>query len=361
MIVPIVATLHEERSTMDIAIVGASGYTSSELIRLLVGHPGGLRLRVVTSESFPGVPVTRVMPNLRGYCDLTFEAFDLRSLRGRVETVVLAVPHRVAQDYAPSLLDAGFRVVDFSADYRLHNPDDYETWYKAPHRNPELLARAVYGLPERYREAIRAADFVANPGCYPTSAILGAMPLLEHDLVEPDSGIIDSKSGISGAGKKPDEKTHFANRESNLTAYNIGTHRHTPEIEQELSAIAGRPIRVSFTPHLIPMTRGILTTLYFTLRRSLTTDEVLEIYRLRYKDEPFVHVLDKGEYAQTKAVLGSNNVHVSLEVDARVGRVVVTSVLDNLVKGASGAVVQNLNLMAGLDETTGLRFPGLMP
>jgi N-acetyl-gamma-glutamyl-phosphate reductase len=346
---------------MDIAIVGASGYTSSELIRLLVGHPGGLRLRAVTSESFPGVAVHRIMPNLRGYCDLTFEAYDLASLKGRVDAVVLAVPHKVAQEFAPHLLDAGLRVVDFSADYRLHNPDDYETWYRTPHRNPELLARAVYGLAERYRETIRGADFIANPGCYPTSAILGAMPLLEHGLVEPDSVIIDAKSGISGAGKKPDEKTHFPNRESNLTAYSIGTHRHTPEIEQELSEIAGKPIRVSFTPHLIPMTRGILTTLYFSLRKPMTTDDALEAYRVRYKDEPFVHILDKGEYAQTKAVLGSNNVHVSLEVDARVGRVIVTTALDNLVKGASGAVVQNLNLMAGLDETAGLRFPGMMP
>lgn len=346
---------------MDVAVVGASGYTSSELIRLLVTHPGGLRLRVVTSESFPGVPVSRVLPNLRGYCDLTFEGFHLASLRDRAETVVLAVPHRVAQEYVPQLLDAGFRVIDFSADYRLHNPDDYETWYRTPHRNPELLKRAVYGLPERYRHQIRRADFVANPGCYPTSAILGALPLLENDLVLPDSGIIDSKSGISGAGKKPDEKTHFPNRESNLVAYDIGTHRHTPEIEQELSAIAGRPVRVSFTPHLIPMSRGILTTLYFSLREPMTTEDVLEVYRRRYKEEPFVHVLDKGEYAQTKAVLGSNNVHISLEVDPRVGRVVVTSVLDNLVKGASGAVVQNLNLMAGLEETAGLRFPGMMP
>lgn len=346
---------------MDIAIVGASGYTSSELIRLLANHPGGLRLRAVTSESYPGVPVHRIMPNLRGYCDLTFEAFDLNSLKGRVEAVVLAVPHKVAQEFAPQLLDAGFRVVDFSADYRLHNPDDYETWYKTPHRNPELLDTAVYGLPERYRDQIRGAKFVANPGCYPTSAILGALPLMEHDLVEPDSGIVDSKSGISGAGKKPDEKTHYPNRESNLTAYNIGSHRHTPEIEQELSAIAGKPVRVSFTPHLIPMTRGILSTIYFTLRAPMTTDDALEAYSVRYKDEPFVHTLDKGEYAQTKSVLGSNNVHISLEVDPRVRRIVVTSVLDNLVKGASGAVVQNLNLMAGLDETAGLRFPGMMP
>ncbi|MBM3216641.1 N-acetyl-gamma-glutamyl-phosphate reductase [Candidatus Poribacteria bacterium] len=346
---------------MRIAIVGASGYTSSELIRLLVSHPGGIDLVAVTSETYPGVQVTRAMPNLRGYCDLSFESFDLDALRDRIDVAVLAVPHKVAQDFAPVLLGAGLRVIDFSADYRLHSADDYESWYKSQHTTPDLLSQAVYGLPERYRDAIRSADLVANPGCYPTSAILGAMPLVENGFVEPDSIIIDSKSGISGAGKKADEKTHFANRESNLTAYNIGVHRHTPEIEQELTAAAGETVRVSFTPHLMPMTRGILSTIYATLRRPMSTGELLDAYFTRFKAEPFVQVLDAGEYAQTKAVLGSNNVHISLEVDPRVGRVVVTSVLDNLVKGASGAVVQNLNLMAGLDETAGIRFPGLMP
>jgi N-acetyl-gamma-glutamyl-phosphate reductase len=346
---------------MDIAIVGASGYTSSELMRLLAVHPGGLSLAAVTSETHAGAPVSQVLPNLLGYCDLTFEVYDPAGLKGRVDAVVLAVPHRVAQQFAPALLDAGMRVVDFSADFRLRRADVYETWYRSPHGCPELLARAVYGLPERYREAIRTADLVANPGCYPTGAVLAALPLLADDLVEAGSIVIDSKSGISGAGKTPNERTHFSNRESNITAYEVGTHRHTPEIEQELSAIAAQEVLVSFTPHLMPMSRGILTTLYAALREPMATDEVHEVFQRRYKSEPFVHVLDTGQCAQTKAVMGSNNVHVSVHVDVRVRRVVVTSALDNLVKGASGSVVQNLNLMAGIEETAGLRFPGIVP
>ncbi|MBI1925299.1 N-acetyl-gamma-glutamyl-phosphate reductase, partial [Candidatus Poribacteria bacterium] len=200
-----------------------------------------------------------------------------------------------------------------------------------------------------------------NPGCYPTGAILAAMPLLDKDLVELDSIIIDAKSGLSGAGSKPSEKTHFPHRDSNFVAYDIGVHRHTPEIEQELSHIAGETVRVTFVPHLVPMTRGILSTLYFQLKPSISTETLLEIYAKYYEKEPFVRVLDKGEYPQTKAVMGSNYCDVGLEVDARTHRVVVMSALDNLVKGASGAVVQNLNLMFGFDETAGLRVPGIMP
>ncbi|GIX06037.1 MAG: N-acetyl-gamma-glutamyl-phosphate reductase [Candidatus Poribacteria bacterium] len=346
---------------MRIGVVGASGYTGSELVRLLAHHPGGLEVAMVTSRSQAGTPLADLWPNLRGYTDLVLEPYEVAVLRERVETVVLAVPHKVAQEYVPELLEAGLRVVDFSADYRLHNAQTYEQWYHTPHTSPHLLQEAVYGLPERYRERIRTARLVANPGCNATSAILGALPLVENRIVDPTSLIADTKTGISGAGPRAEVRYLYATREANVVAYNIAVHRHTPEIEQELQAVTDEPVRVSFTPHLVPMSRGILTTIYADLKSPWRTEEVLELYRLRYKDEPFVHVLGAGQYAETKAVLGSNNVHISLAVDERVQRVIVTCVLDNLVKGAAGAVVQNLNLMAGLDETAGLRFPGLMP
>jgi N-acetyl-gamma-glutamyl-phosphate reductase len=345
---------------MKIAVVGAISYPGSELIRLLVGHPGGLHVEEVVSVSAPGTLISDSVPSLRGYCDLTLEPFDVDALAGRVDTVVLSVPHTVAQEYVPHLLEAGLRVVDFSADYRLHQADLYDEWYHESHKSPHLLERAVYGLPERYRNRIPDATLVANPGCYPTCAILGALPLIEHDMVEPNSLIVDAKSGISGASKKPSEKTHFVAREANVTAYNVGIHRHTPEIEQELSVVAASPVQVTFVPHLVPMSRGILSTIYASLRTRTTQQELIDVYQTRYKAETFVHVLGAEEFAETKAVLGSNNVHVSVHLDSRNDRVVVTCALDNLVKGAAGAAVQNLNLMAGLPEATGLRLPGLM-
>jgi N-acetyl-gamma-glutamyl-phosphate reductase len=346
---------------MKLAVVGATSFPGCELLRLLSAHPGGLSVEVITSRTAVGTRISDISPNLRGYCDLALELTDIDTLRGRVDTVVLSVPHRVAQEHVPPLLDAGFRVVDFSADFRLHDPDTYEEWYGTAHTARETIPRAVYGLPERYRDAIRGADLIANPGCYPTSAILGALPLVADGLVEANSLIIDSKTGMSGASRTPSESSHFVSRHENITAYSIGSHRHTPEIEQELGAVTDADVMVSFTPHMMPMTRGILSTIYGTLRQKMSTDEVLERYRLTFKDESFVHVLDEGQVAQTKAVLGSNNVHIGAEVDARVGRVIVTCAIDNLGKGAAGAVVQNLNLMAGLDETAGLAFPGLMP
>ena len=346
-----------------IGIVGASGYSGSELVRFLVTHPGGLHIELVTSETYAGQRVDRVLPHLRGFIeDLTFEPLDINSLKKRVDIVVLAVPHKVAMEYAPQIVDQGLRVVDFSADYRLYDAETYSEWYHVEHTSPALIQNAVYGLPERYREKIREAQIVANPGCYPTSAILATMPLLNNKLIELESIIIDSKSGISGAGPKPKETTHYPNRESNLVAYNIGKHRHTPEIEQELSAVAGETISVTFTPHLVPMTRGILSTVYARLKQPLDdTETLLEIYADFYQNEPFIRVLDKDEYPQTKAVLGSNYCDVGLEVDKRTQRVVAMAALDNLGKGAAGAALQNLNLMCGCNETDGLKSPGLMP
>ncbi len=274
---------------------------------------------------------------------------------------MLAVPHRVAMELVPQILKQGLRVIDFSADYRLRDVDTYEAWYHTQHTSPELTKEAVYGLPERYRDAIRTARLIANPGCYPTSAILATLPLLNSTVVELDSLIIDAKSGISGAGPKPKETTHYPNRDANFVAYNLGMHRHTPEIEQELGAMLNEPIRVTFSPHLVPMTRGILSTVYARLTQEMSTEAVSELYTQFYANEPFVRVLPPGEYPQTKAVMGSNYCDVGLEVDTRTRRVIAMAAIDNLGKGAAGAAVQNLNLMFGFDETAGLKVPGLMP
>ncbi len=344
-----------------IGIVGASGYSGSELLRFLVNHLGGLRVELATSVTYAGQRVDHVLPHLRDFIDLVFEPLDINSLKDRVDVVVLAVPHKVAMTYAPKIIDQGLRVVDFSADYRLNDTETYNEWYHVEHTSPELIQNAVYGLPERYREKIRDAQLVANPGCYPSSAILATMPLINNRLIELESIIVDSKSGISGAGPKPKDTTHYPNRESNLVAYNIGKHRHTPEIEQELSAVAGENISVTFTPHLVPMTRGILSTVYARLKQPMDTDTLLEVYATFYENEPFIRVLDNDIYPQTKSVLGSNYCDIGIEVDKRTQRVVAMAALDNLGKGAAGAALQNLNLMFGYDETDGLKSPGLMP
>ena len=344
-----------------IGIIGASGYTSSELMRLLVTHPKDLKIELVTSETFTGQRVDRVLPNLRGFIDLDFEKLEIQSLGNQVDVVILAVPHKVAMEFVPQIRNQDIRIIDFSADYRLNDQLVYEKWYGIDHTDPSRMPNTIYGLPERYRDLIRGADLVANPGCYPTTSILPSIPIISEQLVELDQIIIDAKSGISGAGSKPKDTTHYPNRESNLVAYGLASHRHTPEIEQELSAINGDEIIVNFTPHLVPMTRGILTTLYFKLKQSMSTQDLLDVYADFYRNEPFIRVLDLGEYPQTKSVLGSNFCDIGLEVDPRTNRAIVMAATDNLVKGASGAVVQNLNLMFGYDETAGLMNPGLMP
>lgn len=344
-----------------IGIVGASGYTSSELMRLLVSHPGDIKLELVTSRTYEDVLVSEVIPSLKGLVELKFEKLEINELKGRVDFVFLAVPHRVAMSVVPDILEQSIRVIDFSADYRLKDAKVYEDWYHVEHTSPQLIDAAVYGMPEIYREKIRNADLIANPGCYPTGAILGALPLLKEKLVYLDNIVFDSKSGISGAGSKPKDVTHFPNRDANVKAYSIGIHRHTPEIEQELGLYANAEIKLNFTPHLIPMSRGILTTSYFKLKEQVTTDKVLEFYKKFYENEPFVRVLDRSEYPQTKAVYGSNFCDIGLEVVPRTETIVVSTAIDNLVRGASGTALHNFNIMAGFDETAGLQHAPVMP
>lgn len=343
-----------------VAIVGASGYTGLELIRLLDRHPEVI-ITSVTSEQSAGKPVADLFPTLRGRCDLLLEALDPATIAAKAELIFTALPHQAAMAVVPSFLAAGRKVIDLSADYRLHDPAVYGAWYE-PHKNPELLQAAVYGLPELRRDTIRSACLVANPGCYPTSIILGLKPLLDAGLIDPASLIVDSGSGVSGAGRAAKVDSLYCEINEGFKAYGVGgSHRHTPEIEQELSELAGQAVAITFTPHLVPMDRGILSTIYATPQRALTTDELVALYAKAYQDEPFVRPLPKGQFPSTAFVRGSNFCDVGVTLDSRTNRVIVVSAIDNLVKGASGQAIQNMNLLYDFPETQGLEGLALYP
>jgi N-acetyl-gamma-glutamyl-phosphate reductase len=343
-----------------VAIAGASGYTGAELLRLLVQHPL-VNVVALTAEAHAGQPIGRVFPSLAGFVDLTCRPLDPATLAAEAEFVFLALPHKASMVVGADLVKRGVRVLDLSADFRLKDSAAYPKWYGFEHEAPALLGEAVYGLPELHREAIAAARLVAVPGCYPTSTILALLPLLAHGLADLETIVIDSISGVSGAGRKPELPTHFSEANESLKAYGVAKHRHTPEIEQELSRAAGRDVIVNFTPHLAPLTRGILTTITARLARQQSTAELLGVYREFYGARPFVRVLGEGCLPETKHVLHSNLCDIGLVSDSRTGRVIVVSAIDNLVKGASGQAVQCFNLMAGLDERAGLWIPGLFP
>ncbi len=342
-----------------IAIAGASGYTGFELMRLLAVHPHA-RLRTITSRSQAGRHLAEVYPALSGHFDLRFQNPDPELLTRDTDLVFTALPHQAAMDLVPRLLERGVKVVDLSADYRFRSAEVYQAWYQ-PHKSPELLADAVYGLPELYRDAIRTADLVGNPGCYPTSAILAGAPLLAADLVAAETLIVDSKSGVSGAGRNPNLATHFCEVNDGFKAYKVAEHRHTPEIEQELGRLAGRELRVTFTPHLVPMTRGILTTLYASLKEGVDGQRVAEAFRSFYRDARFVRLGNGGALPTTLQVRGSNYCDIGWRTDGRTGRVIVVSAIDNLTRGASGQAVCNMNLMTGLAEDCGLNQAPWLP
>ena len=339
-----------------IAVVGATGYTGFELLRLLGSH-GGVEVMALTSETYAGKKVDEVFPALASVHDHTLVKFELSVCEG-ADLVFCCLPHRVAMNTVPSLLEAGHRVVDFSADYRLRDFGVYEAWYKTKHTSPERIADAVYGIPELYREDIKKARLVANPGCYPTGAILSLAPLLRAGLIKPDSIIVDAKSGVSGAGRKADLGLQFGEVNEGFKAYGVGNHRHTPEIEQELSVALGGAVQVSFTPHLAPMTRGILSTIYAGGEGGADASAVRAALRDAYADEPFIRLMPEGALPNVTQVAGSNYVDIGLVYDERTSRFIVVVAIDNLVKGASGAAVQNMNLMLGLPETQGLLHPG---
>ncbi len=342
-----------------VAIVGASGYTGVELIRLLADHPG-VEIACLTSRQNAGEEISRSFPSLRKRIGLICDSADPQLIASRAEIVFTALPHQTAMEVIPDLLAAGRRVIDLSADYRLRDLATYERWYQA-HTSPQLLAEAVYGLPEIYREQVRGARLVANPGCYPTSVALALAPLLKEGLIDPATLIIDSKSGTSGAGRGAKVGFLFCEVNEGFAAYGVANHRHTPEIEQTLSDLAGAPVTVNFTPHLLPVNRGILSTIYASQTAPRSTDELLEIFNAYYRDEPFVRVCPQGNLPNVAFVRGSNFCDLGVVADGRTGRAIVISALDNLVKGAAGQAVQNLNLLLGLPEETGLRALPVFP
>lgn len=335
--------------TVEVAILGASGYTALELIKILLRHPN-VRITAATSRDDAHPLVSELHPSLLGRLDIRTEEFDADAIADRAQAAFLALPHGAAQAAAAPLLERGLKVFDLSADYRLKNPVTYAEWYGAPHADTTNLAHAVYGLPEIYRDSIRQAKLVAVPGCYPTSAILALAPLLASDLVRETSIIIDSKSGVSGAGRTPKLPYHYPECNESISAYNVGKHRHTPEIEQILSDVSRSPVHVIFTPHLTPMDRGILSTSYAGLTRAINPIALREAYREFYADEPFVRIVDQPP--ATKHVAHTNFCNMAVHVVR--DRVIVVSVIDNLIKGASGQAVQCFNLAHGFAETTGL-------
>ncbi len=346
-----------EHGKRNIGVVGATGYTGMELIRLLTQHPD-INLEVVTSRSSAGKKYSAIYPSFEGIFDNELLPVDSVSDHD-LDLVFLAMPHRVSMDFVKDYGLENFRIVDLSGDFRLKSADLYEQWYEKKHSCPQYIEQAAYGLPELNRDRIRNADLVANPGCYPTSSILALAPLLMNSLIDPGSIIIDSKSGVTGAGSTPKETTHFPNVFGNFSAYGLLNHRHTPEIEQILSIVTEQEVQVQFTPHLLPIDRGILTTTYSRPSVDLNQDLVREAFLLFYETEYFVRVVDQPP--SVKNVRGSNYCDLYATYDERTNRIITIAAIDNLVKGAAGQAIQNMNLMLRKIEKTGLVYPPLNP
>jgi N-acetyl-gamma-glutamyl-phosphate reductase len=341
-----------------VGIVGGTGYTGVELLRILASHPQ-VQVEVITSRSEEGIPVADMYPNLRGHYDLAYSVPDVERL-AQCDVVFFATPHGVAMSMAPELVARGVRIIDLGADFRIKDVPLWEKWYGLEHSCPDLVEKAVYGLPEVNREAIREAALVACAGCYPTATQLGYLPLLENALVDHRRLIADCKSGVSGAGRGANVGTLLCETSESMKAYGASGHRHLPEIRQGLSNAAGRPVGLTFVPHLTPMIRGIHATLYSVLKDPVDPG-LQQLFEERYANEPFVDVMPAGSHPETRSVKGSNVCRISVHRPQNDDTVVVLSVIDNLVKGASGQAVQVMNIMFGLEETEGLRLVGLMP
>ncbi len=332
-----------------VAIIGASGYTGAESIEIILRHN---QAKLVYLSALPEEcgAVDEVFPRFKGRCNLEIEPLDIDKLSGLADVALCCLPHKVSMGFVPKLLDAGLKVVDFSADYRIKTTEVYEKFYQVKHTDTANLERAVYGLPELFREQIKDADLIANPGCYPTGALLAVAPLLKEGLVETDSIVVNAVTGISGAGKNPSSKFHYPNMNENIFAYGIGTHRHMPEMEQIASEIAGTDVNILFQPHAGPFDRGILSSVYCEPKEKATTNKLTKLYESFYGDEPFVQICQ--DSPSVKDVAGTNYCHIF--VSCVKGKVVIFSAIDNLVKGASGQAIQNMNIIFGLDETLGL-------
>lgn len=346
--------------TLRAGIVGATGYTGMELLRILLRHPE-VTLVAATSERFAGKGLDQVFPFLQGKTDLVLEELSDDKIAKKCAVLFSCLPHTEAMTHVPQWLKKGAKVVDLSADFRLESPSTYREWYGEKQAEPGLLKERAYGLPELHRDQIKKSFLVANPGCYPTGALLGLAPLVRANAIALDRIVIDAKSGVTGAGRGTVLESLFSEVNESVHAYKVGTHRHTPEIEQELSLLAGKKVVVSFTPHLIPMDRGILSTIHSHSLKKIDTKTVLKIFSDFYKKEPFVKVLPEGGLPRTKDVRGTNDCLIGAVYDPRTEQIVVVTAIDNLMKGASSQAVQNMNLMCGLPETTGLGQLPLIP
>lgn len=344
---------------LKIGIIGATGYVGAEIVRLLALRDD-IKITAVVSNSFAGQPFSAVYPSLRGIYDNICEELDLDVISKKADFFITALPHGVSASVIPGLLEKGKRVIDHSGDFRFREVKVYEKWYKLAHKAPDLISKAVYGLPELYRNEIKTASLVADPGCYPTCSILGIAPALKNGIVSHHDIVINAVSGVSGAGRKSDLPYAFCEIDENFKAYGIANHRHTPEIEQELSLICGKTVLISFTPHLAPIKRGMLATSCLNLiNEELSPADIHSIYEDYYRNEPFVRILPLWQTPETKYVAGSNYIDIGITVDARLNKLIVVSALDNLGKGSASQAVQALNIMAGFDETKGLLSSGL--
>ncbi len=339
---------------LSVGIIGASGYGGVQLVRLLMEHPG-VEVVYLGGNSSAGKKFSDLYPHLGNLVDLTIEPIDLDAIASRCQAVFLSLPNGLAHTMAPTLLSKGCKVLDLSADYRFKNLETYKNWYGGERHDQEMAATAVYGLPELYRDRIAKAELIGCPGCYVTTSLLALAPLLKQGLIEPDTAIIDAKSGTSGGGRAAKTNLLLAEADNSVAPYGVARHRHTPEIEQICHDLAGHEVMVQFTPHLIPMVRGLLATVYATLRDpGLVREDLVTIYTAFYRASPFVKVLPSGTYPQTKWPCGTNLCYIGVEVDIRTNRVIVMSVTDNLIKGQAGQAIQCLNLIMGWEETLGL-------
>ncbi len=343
-----------------VAVVGASGYTGAEIIRLLAAHPH-VEITALSAKVEKTSTLGEVFPSLRGLLDIPVKSLDVEEVAGACDLAFLALPHGVSMQFVPEFLKRNVRVIDLSADYRLTDPGLYQQWYKREHTSPGLIADAVYGLPELNRSAIAGTKLLANPGCFPTGALLALLPLLGEGLADAGSITVDAKTGASGAGRWPGDALTFAATTGNMRAYRVACHQHQPEMEQELTLAAGNDVRMVFVPHLAPMSRGILSTAYASVKPGTGARKLRSLYEAAYEGEPFVRILPQGELPQTAGVRGSNFCDLQVMLDERTMRAIIITAIDNLLKGASGQAVQNMNIMLGLEETAGLEGRAIVP
>lgn len=345
---------------MKVAIIGGTGYGAVELARFLQGHPYA-ELTTIISHSQDGVSFSEVYPHMTEIIDQSMESLDVKTLSKKVDLVFFATPSNVSKDIAPALVEQGLTCIDLSGDFRLDSPLLYQTWYGAPAAEQDYLDQAVYGLSEIYRQEIKEAKLIANPGCYPTATLLGLIPAIQGKFITHQSIIVDGKTGVSGAGRGLSLAVHFSEMNDNTKAYKLGEHKHIPEMERFLTKEAKDSVQVNFTPHIVPVTRGIMTTIYADLQEEITQSEIEAFYQTFYQNAPFVRIRKSGSIPSTKEVYGSNYCDIALHVDKRTGKLIIVSVIDNLVKGAAGQAIQNMNIMNDWDEMAGLNVAPIYP